>query len=69
MLVLRFPISPFRSSRLPQEFLYHLHLSGCKDALVAFVAYVLQGLQEASCLAEFLAEEMYGSLVAVVGVV
>lgn len=55
--------------RVPQELLYHLHLAGCKDALVAFVTHVLQGLKEASCLAEFLAEEVYGTLVAVVGVV
>ena len=57
------------SLRFAKIFLYHLHLSGCEDAFVASVADVLQGLEQAPGLAEFLAEEADGTLVAAVGVV
>jgi hypothetical protein len=59
----------FCSSRFAKVVLYHLHLSGCEDAFVAFVAHVLQDLQQAAGLADFLAEEVYGTLVATVGIV
>ena len=55
--------------RFAQEVLYHLHLSWCEDAFVATVAEVGEGLQQASGVSYFLAEEVYGTLVAMVGVI
>ncbi len=57
------------SSRFSQELLYHLHLAGCEDAFIATVAYGLEGIQQASGFFQFLAEEVYGTLVAAVGIV
>ena len=51
------------SSRLPQKLLYHLHLSGCKDALVASVTEVGEGLVYASGFSDFLAEGLGGGFV------
>ena len=57
------------SLRFAQEVLYHLHLSWCEDAFIASVAEVGEGLEQASGFFQFLAEEVYGTLVAMVGVV
>jgi hypothetical protein len=47
---------------------YQLHLAGCEDAFVASVAEVGEGLEQATGFSDFLAEEVYGTLVAMVGV-
>jgi hypothetical protein len=52
-----------------QEVFYHFQLPFVQHALVVLVAYILQGLEKASGLADFLAEEVYGTLVAMVGIV
>ena len=46
-----------------------MHLAGCEDAFIATVAYGLEGIQQASGLAQFLAEEVDGSLISTVGIV
>jgi hypothetical protein len=48
---------------------YHLHLARCEGAFIAMVAEVGEGLEQASGLSDFLAEEVYGTLVAAVRVV
>ena len=55
--------------RFAKEVLYHLHLSWCEDAFIASVTEVQKGIIQASGVSDFLAEEVYGTLVATVGVV
>ena len=54
--------------RFAKEVLNYFQLAFVQDALAVLVAHVLQGLEEAAGLAEFLAEEVDGTLVAMVGV-
>jgi hypothetical protein len=44
-------------------------LSGCEDAFIASVTEVQKGIIQASGVSDFLAEEVYGTLVATVGIV
>ena len=63
-------ISPLiLSLRFPQVLFYHLHLPWGEHSLVFTVAYTFEGIEEATGEAQFLTEEVDGSLVAAVGIV
>ena len=51
------------SLRFSQEVFYHLHLPWCQHSLILSIPYGFEGIEEASGLAQFLAEEVDGSLV------
>jgi hypothetical protein len=55
--------------RFSQELLNYFQLTFVQHALVVLVADIQKGLVQATGLAEFLAEEVYGTLVAAVGIV
>ena len=57
------------SLRFSQEVFYHADLPWCEDSLVFTVAYTFEGIEEATGEAQFLTEEVDGSLVAAVGIV
>ena len=56
-------VDGFPLSRFSQILFYHLHLPWCEHSLVLSVTHSFEGLEEAAGEAQFLAEEVDGSLV------